>query len=76
MTIYVRRGGILVDKKTGRPMMIRQRRKLATPMLSRLEPFESPISGRLITSWRERDREMTAHDCYDPRDVKGATDGR
>ena len=38
-------------------------------MLSRLEPFASPVDGREITSWRERDRDMAAVDAFDTRDL-------
>jgi hypothetical protein len=38
-------------------------------MLSRMEPFISPIDDKEITSWGARDRHMKEHDCYDPRDV-------
>lgn len=45
-----------------------------TPMISRIEAYHSPITDALVTSWRQRDREMNAHDCYDPRDLpKGHT---
>ena len=41
---------------------------LAKPYVSRIEPFESPVTGKEITSWRERDRDMAASDSVDPRD--------
>ena len=35
-----------------------------------MEPFESPVTGKEISSWRERDADMrAAGDCYDPRDL-------
>jgi len=67
MTVYVIRNGRLVVKTKS------QRKhdgiSFPTPMLSRLEPYESPITGKEISSWRERDAEMAANDCYDPRDL-------
>lgn len=68
MTVYVRRNGKLVDKAT-----LKYRAPdpdaFPTPRVSRFESFESPITGEDITSWRQRDREMAEHDCYDPRDL-------
>lgn len=67
MIVYVRRNGRLVDKAT----IPRDAVPLSfpTPRISRMEPFESPVTGKTITSWGERDREMREHDCYDPRDM-------
>ena len=44
-------------------------RGLSSPRISRIAPFESPVSGKEITSWGEREREMRAFDCFDPRDL-------
>jgi hypothetical protein len=38
-------------------------------MLSRIEPFESPVTGKEITSWRDRDRDMAAAGAVDPREL-------
>ena len=68
MTVYVRRGGKLVDKATLRRQPI-DNTGFPTPRLSRFDTFASPIDGHDVTSWRQRDREMAEHDCYDPRDL-------
>jgi hypothetical protein len=68
MTVYVFRDGKYVDKAT----LYRHERVntgFPTPRLSRFDSFESPITGEAVTSWRQRDREMNEHDCYDPRDL-------
>jgi len=39
-------------------------------MLSYLAPYASPIDGREISSWSQRDADMAANNAYDPRDVK------
>lgn len=62
MTVWVFRDGELVEKHLAP-------RPPAGPYVSRIEPFQSPVTGREITSWRERDRDMRAVDAYDPRDV-------
>ena len=43
-----------------------------TPFVSRFEPMESPVTGRTISSWRERDRDMDAVGKVDPRDLDRA----
>lgn len=70
MTVYVRRNGVLVNKKTGEPIeqMALTAIGFPAPRISRMEPYESPIDGKEVTSWGQRDREMREHDCYDPRD--------
>jgi hypothetical protein len=70
MTVYVIRDGVLVLKDGSRPRGEPGGSLLPAPHVSRLEPFESPVSGREISSWRERDREMRAVDAYDPRDLR------
>ena len=42
---------------------------LPAPRVSRMETYESPVTGKDITSWRERDRDMHAADAVDPRDI-------
>lgn len=47
---------------------------LACPMISRsgFEPYESPVGerSRIITSRKERERDMQEHNCVDTGDVK------
>lgn len=68
MTIYVVRNSVLVDKRRLELPPV-ARSHLPAPMLSRMEPFESPVTGKEITSWRERDADMKAVDAVDPRDL-------
>lgn len=68
MTVYVRRNGKLVDKASLRRIPP-DPAAFPTPRISRFDSFESPITGQEVTSWRQRDREMQEHDCYDPRDL-------
>ena len=41
-----------------------------------MEPYESPVTEKEITSWRERDRDMAAAGAVDPRDLPPPTRGR
>lgn len=68
MTVWVVRGGVLVPRGSVEGP-VRARSDLPAPMLSRMEPFESPVTGKEISSWRERDRDMAAVDAVDPRDL-------
>jgi hypothetical protein len=67
MTVWVIRDGQLVEK--GRYNKIVIAADFPTPMVSRMEPYESPVTGREVTSWRQRDQEMRDHNCYDGRDL-------
>lgn len=65
--IYVFRDGCMVPKGAPRPRPIPD---FPTPIIGRpMQPYESPISGVAINSWRERDAEMKEHNCYDHRDM-------
>ena len=67
MTVWVVRDGELVVKGENRDL-IRPVNSLPLPMISRLEPYRSPVNGREITSWRQRDRDLRDSNSYDPRD--------
>lgn len=65
---YVFRDGKVVPRQYARPAAP-AKSDFPTPMLSTMAPYESPITGREVSSWGERDRELREHDCYDPRDL-------
>jgi hypothetical protein len=70
MTVYVFRNGLVVPKGVDRAGDVPPARShLPAPMLSRMEAFESPVTGAEITSWRDRDRDMAAAGAVDPRDL-------
>lgn len=68
MTTY-RVNGRRIDRDEWEKL-IEGREGLVAPRVSRFEPMESPVTGEIITSWRQRDADMKAADAYDPRDVK------
>jgi hypothetical protein len=72
MTIFVRRNGELVNKETGEPMVFDPFFAFPTPRIARFECYPSPIDGKTISSWRQRDRDMAACDAVDPRDIPKA----
>jgi len=72
MTVYVIRNGIAVPKHTVR-REAGPRSNLPAPRLSRLEPYESPIDGREITSWGMREKDLRDSNSYDKRDFKKVT---
>jgi hypothetical protein len=65
MTVYVFRGDKLVPKRWSAPAP----GGFPSPRVSRMESFESPIDGKSISSWRQRDRDMQAVDAVDRRDI-------
>lgn len=73
MTVWIVRNGVLVPKEKHNTGVMSD---FPAPMLSRMEPYESPVTEREITSWRERDRDMAAAGAVDPRDLPTPTRGR
>jgi hypothetical protein len=69
MTVYVLKNSKLVEKDSIADALQDRRSFFPTPMISRIEPFESPITGKTISSWRQRDADMRAADAVDPRDL-------
>jgi hypothetical protein len=65
MTVYVFRGDKLVPKRWSAPAP----RGFPSPRVSRMESFDSPVTGASISSWRQRDRDMQAADAVDRRDI-------
>lgn len=59
MTTFVWRDGKLVEKKE----------RSAPPRAYRFEAYESPIDGALITSPRQRERDLERSGSIDPRDL-------
>lgn len=75
MTVFVIRDGALVAKGADRRAPP-ARSDFPAPMLSHMEPFESPVTGKEISSWRAREHDMAAVDAVDPRDLPAPTKGR
>jgi hypothetical protein len=68
MTVYVIRDGRLVEKGSIAEA-IADSRLIGCPHVSRMTPFESPVTGKEISSWRERDADMKAVNAFDVRDL-------
>lgn len=68
MTTFVIRDGQLVEREA-RPVDMPA---FPCPRVSRMTPFESPVTGKEISSWRERDRDMAAVGAVDPRELPRA----
>ena len=66
MTVYVLKNNVFVVKRKMRPEIPRD---FPLPMISRMQAYESPVTGRDITTWRERERDMAEAGCVDPRDL-------
>src|SRR5262245_21016366 len=72
MTVWVYRDGEIVDRATVKRPDFARSENLSTPNVSRFEAMESPVTGKEITSWRARDRDMDAAGAVDPRDLPRA----
>jgi hypothetical protein len=69
VTVFVIRNGVLVEKAE-MPFVLGS--SLPMPHVSRMTSFESPVTGKTISSWRQRDRDMVAVDAVDRRDMPKA----
>lgn len=73
MATYVWRNGELVDRRVVDMLDAEERDRrasgLPSPRVSRMDSFESPVTGKTVSSWRERDRDMSAAGAVDPRDL-------
>jgi hypothetical protein len=69
MTVWVIRDGQLVEKHPHR--VADYSTSFPSPMISRIEAYESPVTGETISSWRQRDADMQAVGACDPRDLSG-----
>lgn len=69
MTVWVFRDGRMVDKSTVGPQNFAKKANLASPRVSRFESFDSPVTEKSISSWRQRDADMKAVDAFDRRDL-------
>jgi hypothetical protein len=64
MTIYVWRDNGFVHKQTGEPMYIPEREGVCCPRVeSDLEPYRSPVDGRLIGSRSEQRDDLARNGC-------------
>jgi hypothetical protein len=61
---FVLRNGQLVDKHTGEPMFIPERNEICMPRIhSDVPEYESPASGKMITSRSQQRDDLKRHDC-------------
>lgn len=70
MTVYVWRSGKVVIKGSDEDVYpFSASSDFPRPRVSRIEAYESPIDGKEVTSWGQRDRELRDNNAYDPRDM-------
>ena len=61
---HIWRDGCWRDKQTGEPMFIPERDEICMPMVqSDLQEYESPASGKMITSKSWQRDDLKRHDC-------------
>lgn len=69
MTRYVFRNGQFVDPSTDEPMPLPERDGVVMPMIqSDIEPYKSPVDGRVIGSRSARRDDLARNNCvpYEP----------
>jgi hypothetical protein len=79
MTVYVKRAGEWVDKRTGAPMVTEEQRNapIALPfVLGDIPEYTSPIDGNVITSRSQRREDLKRNNCVDARDFPSPTQGK
>ena len=69
MTVYVIREGKLVEKASFQEAEDEKRSIFPSPQAYRFKEYESPITGALITSPRQRERDLNNSGSIDPRDL-------
>jgi hypothetical protein len=64
MARYVWRDGQFIDKSTGEAMFVPQRDGICMPrVISDVPEYESPASGKMITSRSQQRDDLKRHDC-------------
>lgn len=69
MTRYVFRNGQFVNPSTNEPMPLPERDEVVMPVIqSDIEPYKSPVDGRLIGSRSARRDDLARNNCvpYEP----------
>lgn len=72
MATYVMRGGQMVDKATGAPMLTEAERAapIQTPkVFSDLPGYQSPIDGKWVDGRRARKYDLESNGCVDANDI-------
>jgi len=72
MTVFIIREGKVVEKGSMQEARDDRRSIFPAPRVSRMDSFESPVTGESISSWRQRERDMSAADAVDRRDIPQA----
>lgn len=77
MATYVYRGGQMVNKATGEPMLTDAERTapLALPQRLSFEPYACPITGKPITTPEQHRDNLKKHDCVEAKELPQATGG-
>lgn len=72
-TVYVFRDGEMIEKGSLTREPVGKSADFPTPQIQpRFETMESPVTGKSIGSWAERERDMRESNSVDARDVPRA----
>lgn len=67
--VYDRERGIMVDKKTGEPMVSGEWKPATPRVFSDLPGYRSPIDGKWIEGRRARKYDLEKNNCVDANDL-------
>ena len=75
MTVYVYRDGRMVDRDTGEPMVSGPYRPVTPQVVHDIAPYQSPVSGEVISGRRAKRADLERNNCIDANDLPRKTDG-
>ena len=78
MAVYVWRDGHWRDKKTGELMPLPEREGPCAPMaiIGDIAPYQSPVSGEVVTGRAGKRDDLKRHGCVDAADLPSPTGGK
>lgn len=62
--------GSLIDKQTGRKLVIEKREICAPMIVSDIEPYRSPVSGEYVGGRSAKREDLKKHDCIDANELR------
>jgi len=69
VTVWIYRDGKIVPRHDAGERVGDNRSSFPSPLVSRMESYDSPVDDRSISSWRQRDWDMKRVDAVDRRDL-------
>jgi len=71
MAVYVYRGGRMVDKATGEPMVTGPFRPVTPMHIPDIPAYQSPVTGEYISGRQAKRADLDRHNCVDAAELPG-----